>query len=166
MKKPTEKGHGSIRGCVLFAVQAREGGVMAARLTDKDKKKIIADYVQLGSYNAVSKINGVSATTVKNIIKAQGVEFAGKCEQKKEENAADILAYMESQKSLICEIIGKGLTALNDPEKLATATPAQITTALGTLIDKWVMVNGSGQNNQTESHNALIEAIRKRNNED
>lgn len=30
---------------------------MAARLTDKQKKKIIADYVQLGSYNAVSKIN-------------------------------------------------------------------------------------------------------------
>ena len=41
---------------------------MAARLTDKQKKKIIADYVQLGSYNAVSKINGVSATTVKNIV--------------------------------------------------------------------------------------------------
>mgnify|MGYP006990139230 CR=1 FL=1 len=30
---------------------------MAARLTDKQKKKIIADYVQLGSYNAVSKIS-------------------------------------------------------------------------------------------------------------
>ena len=28
------------------------GGVMAARLTDKQKKKIIADYVELGSYNA------------------------------------------------------------------------------------------------------------------
>ena len=41
---------------------------MAARLTDKQKKKIIADYVQIGSYNAVSKINGVSATTVKNIV--------------------------------------------------------------------------------------------------
>ena len=38
---------------------------MAARLTDKQKKKIIADYVELGSYNAVAKIHGVSRQTVK-----------------------------------------------------------------------------------------------------
>lgn len=139
---------------------------MAARLTDKQKKKIVADYVQIGSYNAVAKLNGVSATTVKNLVLSQNAEFVGKCEQKKEENTADILAYMESQKQTICEIIGKGLMALNDPEKLATANPSQITTALGTLIDKWVMVNGSSGKEQTESHNALIDAIRKRNNED
>lgn len=114
---------------------------MAARLTDKRKKKIIADYVQLGSYNAVSKINGVSATTVKNVV-LKSADFVEKCEQKKEENTADILTYMEGQKGLVCEIIGKGLAALNDPEKLAEATPAQITTALGTLIDKWASING------------------------
>ena len=116
---------------------------MAARLTDKQKKKIAADYVQLGSYNAVAKANGVSANTVKNIILSQDADFAKKCEQKKEENTTDVLAYMESQKQIVCEIIGKGLMALNDPEKLAQANPTQITTALGTLIDKWVMVNGS-----------------------
>jgi transposase-like protein len=139
---------------------------MAARLTDKEKKKIIADYVQIGSYNAVAKINGVAANTVKNIVKSEGAEFAERCTQKKEENTADILKYMESQKQTICEIIGKGLMALNDPEKLATANPSQITTALGTLIDKWTMVSGSSTAEQTESHNALIDAIRKRNNED
>ena len=41
---------------------------MAARLTDKQRKKIVADYVELGSYNAVSKIQGVSRQTVKNIV--------------------------------------------------------------------------------------------------
>lgn len=138
---------------------------MAARLTDKQKKKIVADYVQLGSYNAVAKLNGVSDKTVKSVIMANP-DFTEKSEQKKEENTADILAYMESQKQLVCEIIGKGLMALNDPEKLASANPSQITTALGTLIDKWVMVNGSSGSEQAESHNALIDAIRKRNNED
>lgn len=59
--------------------------------------------------------------------------------QKKAENTADILAYMESQRGLVCEIIGKGLAVLNDEEKLREATPAQITTALGTLIDKWAL---------------------------
>lgn len=138
---------------------------MASRLTDKQKKKIIADYVQLGSYNAVAKINGISDKTVKAIVIANP-EFTEKSEQKKEENTADILAYMESQKKLVCEIIGKGLAALNDPEKLANANPSQITTALGTLIDKWTTVNGSNATEQAESHNALIEAIRMRNNED
>lgn len=40
---------------------------MAARLTDKQKKKIVADYVELGSYNATAKRNGVSDGTVKRI---------------------------------------------------------------------------------------------------
>ncbi len=115
---------------------------MAARLTDKQKKKIIADYVQLGSYNAVAKKHKVADSTVKRIVLSDS-EMQKKAERKKEENTADILAYMESQKQIVCEIIGKGLMALNDPEKLATANPTQITTALGTLIDKWVMVNGS-----------------------
>lgn len=156
----------ALTGAVSFFNSKEKGGVMAARLTDKQKKKIAADYVQIGSYNAVAKINGVSATTVKNIVTSQNVEFVGKCEQKKEENTADILAYMESQKSLVCEIIGKGLAALNEPEKLAAANPSQITTALGTLIDKWATMNGTNSREQADSHNALIDAIRNRNNED
>ena len=114
---------------------------MAARLTDKQKKKIIADYVELGRYNATAKRNGVSNHTVKRVV-LEVPEMADKIQQKKEENTADILAYMESQRGIVCEIIGKGLTALNDPEKLAEATPAQITTALGTLIDKWASISG------------------------
>ena len=42
---------------------------MAARLTDRQKKKIIADYIQLESYNAVGRMNDVSPNTVKNIVK-------------------------------------------------------------------------------------------------
>ena len=114
---------------------------MAARLTDRQKKKIVADYLELGSYNATAKRNNVSDTTVKRIVLESG-EIAEKLEQKKAENTADILAYMESKRGVVCETIDKGLTALNDPEKLAEASPAQITTALGTLIDKWAAVTG------------------------
>lgn len=114
---------------------------MAARLTDRQKKKIIADYMAVESYNAVAKMNGVSKDTVKRII--QNCEnFAQKAQQKKEDNTADILAYMESQRGMVCEIIGKGLTVLNDEGKLKEATPAQITTAIGTLIDKWASISG------------------------
>lgn len=115
---------------------------MANRLTDKQKKKIVADYLELGSYNATAKANGTSPKTVKRVL-AEVPEMPEKVKQKKAENTADILAYMESQRGLVCEIIGKGLAVLNDEEKLREATPAQITTALGTLIDKWAAVSGS-----------------------
>ena len=115
---------------------------MTNRLTDRQKKKIVADYLELGSYNAVAKIHGVSRQTVKNIVTSD-TEIGHKLQQKKDENTADVLAYMESKRGLVCEIIGKGLAVLNDKEKLREATPAQITTALGTLIDKWAAVSGS-----------------------
>lgn len=115
---------------------------MANRLTDRQRKKIVADYLELGSYNATAKANGTSPKTVKRVL-AEVPEMTEKVKQKKAENTADILAYMESQRGLVCEIIGKGLAVLNDEEKLREATPAQITTALGTLIDKWAAVSGS-----------------------
>lgn len=111
---------------------------MANRLTDKQKKKIVADYLELGSYNATANRNGVSNHTVKRVV-LEVPDLSKKVEQKKAENTADVLAYMESQRGLVCEIIGKGLAVLNDEEKLREATPAQITTALGTLIDKWAL---------------------------
>lgn len=114
---------------------------MAARLTDRQKKKIVADYLETQSINATAKKNNVSWGTAKSVLDEMG-EIEEKLERKKEENTADILAYMESQKGIVCEILGKGLAALNSPGKLAEATPAQITTALGTLIDKWAMISG------------------------
>ena len=41
---------------------------MAARLTDKQKKKIVADYLELGSYRATAKKNDVADGTVKRIV--------------------------------------------------------------------------------------------------
>ncbi len=122
---------------------------VAARLTDRQKKKILADYVQLGSYNATAKINGCSLNTVKKLVQ-ENADIAELCIQKKMENTTDILAYMESQRKTVCEIIGKGLAALNDPDKLAEATPAQITTALGTLIDKWTAVKDAADSNAAQ----------------
>ena len=122
---------------------------MSARLTDLKKKKILADYLESGSYRATAKKNGVSDSTVKRIIVGSS-DFMQKAAQKKEENTADILAYMDSQKNLVCEIIAKGLAALNEPDKLAGASPSQITTAIGTLIDKWAMISGGPSDNGKE----------------
>lgn len=119
---------------------------MAARITDMQKKKIISDYVELGSYNATAKRNGVSLNTVKKIV--QGNEdIAEKCNQKKEENSKSILEHMESKRDVVNEIIDKGLKVLSSEEKLAEASPSQITTALGTLIDKFIMCDQNKKEN-------------------
>lgn len=113
---------------------------MAARLTDRQKKKIIADYVQLGSYNATAKVNGVSLNTVKKIVQGNA-EIAEMCNRKKDENTVDILAYMEGKRKEVCDIIEVGLSVLPDKIKAAKSA-SEVTTALGTLIDKWATVSG------------------------
>lgn len=116
---------------------------MAARLTDKQKKKIVADYLESQSVNSAAKKNGVSWGTAKTVLDEMG-NIEEKLEEKKEQNTADIMAYMESKRDIVCQILDKGLNALNDPEKLKEASPSQITTALGTLIDKWALITGRG----------------------
>lgn len=118
---------------------------MAARLTDKQKKKIIADYLELDSYNATAKQNGVSKDTVKRVV-LNCEDIVQRAQQKKEENTADILAYMKSKRDVTCQIIGKGLRLLNDSDKLAEGTLVQIATVLGILIDKWAIKDAAGAN--------------------
>lgn len=130
---------------------------MAARLTDRQKKKILADYVQLGSYNAAAKVNKCSPNSVKNIVQGNA-DFAELCKQKNEENTADVLAYMDENKNLVCSFIGLGLQALNDPDKVKDANLTQITTAMGTLIDKWAMISSAPAN--TAQEDALSQSLR------
>lgn len=108
---------------------------MAARLTDRQKKKIVADYLELGSYNATAKRNGVCGQTVRRVVD-ESQEFSENLKRKKEEDTADIIAYMESKRQAVCDIIEVGLKVL--PQKIQDArTAADVTTALGTLIDKF-----------------------------
>ncbi|MCI9405944.1 MAG: helix-turn-helix domain-containing protein [Oscillospiraceae bacterium] len=109
---------------------------MAARLTDKQKQKIVADYVQLGSYNATAKLHGVSLNTVKKVVQ-ENAEIAQKCNQKKEQNTADILEYMESQRNDVCDFLGMAMEQLRNPEKLEKAKLQQIATTMAIVIDKY-----------------------------
>ena len=109
---------------------------VAKHLTDRQKKKIIADYVELGSYNAVAKKHKLSATTVKNTV-LKDKKSVEKCEQKKEQNTADILAFMEGKKQDVCYIISLYLEYLKDPNKLERASVQSIATSLGIVIDKF-----------------------------
>lgn len=110
---------------------------MAARLTDRQKKKITADYVELESYSAAAKKNGVSDNTVRNIVRGNS-EILRKCEQKKEQNTADMLAYMEARKQQAQAVLDICLNALSDQKKIDAAKLSEIATVMGIVIDKFV----------------------------
>lgn len=113
------------------------------RLTAKKKKQIVADYVMLGSYRAAARKHGVAPNTVKKLVTADG-EFAQTVTDAKNAQARDILSYMEGQRDAVCTVIGHALEVLSSKEKMEEASPSQIATAMGILIDKWAMLEGKG----------------------
>lgn len=110
---------------------------MASRLTDKQKKKIIADYVESGSYRATAKKFGVSDNTVKKICN-ENAQIAQKCAEKREQNTAEILDYLESRKEQAKEVLDTYIESLTDPKKIEKAKLSEIATAMGIVIDKFI----------------------------
>lgn len=110
---------------------------MASKLTDKQKKEIIADYAESESYRATAKKYGVSAMTVKRICE-KDVTTLQKVTQKREQNTADILDYMESRKEQAKDVLDAYIEALKKPEKIEAAKLSEIATAMGIVIDKFI----------------------------
>ena len=136
---------------------------MAARLTDKQKKKILADYVECGSYNATAKMNGVTHQTVKRVVN-ESTEITKKVQQKKEQNTLDMLAYMDSRKEQAQSVIDDYLKALANPEKIEAAKLSEIATALGIVVDKFtknVPVGTNSMEEQLKNMKALAEILKK-----
>ena len=107
------------------------------KLTDKQKKKIIADYVDNNNYSETARINNISETSVRRIVKGnKGI--TEKVEQKKEENTQDMFKYIETKNKEKKKIIDLCFKALNDKlEKTDTFTNVKdIITVYGILIDK------------------------------
>lgn len=128
----------------------------AKRLTDKQKKKIIADYVQLQSYTRTAKLNDVAESTVRKVVK-ENPECADLCDRKKEQNTQDMLSYMESKSTEAQNLLGLYLKAMADPVKIEEATLPQLSTAFGTIVDKFAMLGGHSA--EDEQEDGLLDAL-------
>ena len=108
------------------------------KLTDKQKKKIIADYVDNGNYSETARMNNTTDTTVRTIIKENKNITLKKMEQKKEENTQDMLQYLESKKEDKKRVIELCFKALED--KLASpdmfTSVRDIAMVYGVIVDK------------------------------
>ena len=107
------------------------------KLTDRQKKKIIADYVDNGNYSETARINGVNKSTVQRLI-SKNQEVQQKAQEKKEENTQDMLQYLESKKEDKKRVIELCFKALED--KLASpdmfTSIRDIAMVYGILVDK------------------------------
>ena len=107
------------------------------KLTDKQKKKIIADYVDNNNYSETARINNISETSVRRIVKGnEGI--TEKVEQKKEENTQDMFEYMKKKDDDKKRIVDLCFEALD--KKLSNldmfTNVKDIATVYGIIMDK------------------------------
>lgn len=112
---------------------------MRSNVTDAKKKRIIADYTEMESYRAVGRKHGLSATTIRNIVQANP-DALHMCADKKAQNTVDMITYLDSIKGEAQRFIGACIREMNQPGRLEKARLSEITTAMGTTIDKFVSI--------------------------
>lgn len=107
------------------------------KLTDKQKKKIIADYIDNNNYSETARMNNISETSVRRIVKGnEGI--TEKVEQKKEENSQDMFEYMKKKDDDKKRIVDLCFEALD--KKLSNldmfTNVKDIATVYGIIMDK------------------------------
>lgn len=128
-----------------------------SKLTDKQKKQMLAHYAETQNYSETARITGVSEATVRRVVKNMP-DVTKIVEQKKEQNAVDVIGFMAGKKAAVCNIISSYLDAMLDPAKLKRASVVQIATALGIIIDKFTAQESKPVN--TELMEALLTAVK------
>lgn len=127
-----------------------------AKLTDKQRKKIVAESVSGSSMTALAKKYGVSTATIHRVVHGDE-KLKEKVEQKKAENTQSVLAFMDSKKQTVCDLIDKLLAAMSDEDKIAATPLNQLATAMGIVIDKYTA--GEVPKTADTAANNLFEAI-------
>lgn len=135
-----------------------------AKLTDKQKKKIIADYVENQNYSEAGRLNNVSDKTVKRIIDADK-SVVKKVEEKKQENTQSTIEYMQTQHETKKRILDKILKAIeNKAEDIDMFTNIKdLATAYGIILDKELKVLelSKGVENKEVSRVMIVNSLPK-----
>lgn len=128
-----------------------------AKLTDKQRKRIIAEYVEGGtSQRKLAEKYHVSPYLIRSIL-SEDKNLTQKISHKKEENTQSVLAFMDSKKQTVCDLIDKLLAAMGDEDKIAATPLNQLATAMGIVIDKYTA--GETPKTADTAANNLFEAI-------
>ena len=137
-----------------------------AKLTDLQKKKIIADYVETQNYSEVARMNGVDESTVRRIVKSEDYkDITEKAEQKKQENTQSTIEYMQTQHESKKRILDKILKAIEEKaDNIDMFTNIKdLATAYGIILDKELkfmeMQRGNANNEELNKVRELLTKI-------
>lgn len=137
-----------------------------AKLTDKQKKKIIADYVETQNYSETARRNNVADNTVRAVVN-DNKNVAKKLEQKKQENTQSTIEYMQTQHESKKRILDKILKAIEEKaDNIDMFTNIKdLATAYGIILDKELKVlelkNRTADNNEITKLDELLKEIKK-----
>lgn len=107
------------------------------KLTDLEKKKIIASYIECENYSEVARQFNISDVAVRNIVMANE-ETSEKLEQKREENTQEVLEAMTKRNKKKIELIDKIFKAMDGKlDNIDMFTNIKdLATAYGIIMDK------------------------------
>ena len=137
------------------------------KLTDIQKKKIIADYTENQNYSETGRMNNVSNKTVERIVK-NNEEVSKIVKEKKEKNTQDVLDYMdniaEKQKKIIDLSLDVLEEKLSNPDLFTNIRDVAI--VYGTIFDKALKYRElqikNGDNNRNDFAESLTEVWEER----
>lgn len=143
-----------------------------AKLTDKQRKKIIADYIECGNYSEVARMNNISVNGVKKIV-LKDEESASRFKQKKLENTQSTIEYMQTQHETKKRILDKILKAIElkaeNVDDMFTNIK-DLATAYGIILDKELKVlelqKGNVDSKELSKVEELLSKIEKEANND
>ncbi len=133
------------------------GKKKANRYTYDQKLKIIAEYAASKNANKVAQKYGIAHTTLLRWTYSMP-EMHAIAQQKQEECLTDMFEFMESRKGVAQLFIDKCMEELLAPGKLKKAQVNQITTAMGTVFDKFT-ASTKVDDKALEQARALLETI-------
>lgn len=110
-------------------------------LTDKQRKEIIASYIECENYSEVARKFDVADNTVRDIV-LKDEEIAKKLEQKHKENTEEVLEAMKKRSKRKIQLIDKIFDAMDGKlEKIDMFTNIKdLATAYGIIMDKELKV--------------------------
>lgn len=132
---------------------------MAQRLSDKEKKQIIAYYIECQNLRETARKFKREPSTIKRVIEKDDKiqqEIKQKATQKRNENTKSILESMEEKKNIKIQLLDKILNAMEKKvDNLDMFTNIKdLATAYGIILDKEIKIKEL-QNKDKDSQDIL-----------
>lgn len=129
-------------------------------LTDKQRKEIIASYIECENYSEVARKFDVADNTVRDIV-LKDEEIAKKLEQKHKENTEEVLEAMKKRSKRKIQLIDRIFDAMDGKlEKIDMFTNIKdLATAYGIIMDKELKVEELKLKKQEGKDNNKIQRI-------